>query len=167
MREIVCRGVDAMPALLAHLNDKQATRLKVKAFAGAAGLEAEYTPRDAKRMPPGVRAFGFGLDRIVDEYTVKVGDVCFVLVGQIVNRPLSAVRYQPSGCLVINSPVETPALAAAARSDWDKLTSEDHRRLLYSEAKGGGEEALARLRFYYPQTERRLKARLHQPPLPR
>jgi len=41
-------------------------------------------------------------------YTVKVGDVCYAIIGQIVNRSLMAVRYQPSAGLVINSPIEMP-----------------------------------------------------------
>lgn len=159
MRELVCRSVRAIPTLLNHLDDTRATKLKVKAFAGVASHDAEYLPRGLGKWPQGVRAFGFGeIDRSVDEYTVKVGDVCFVLVGQVVNRQLRAVRYQPTGCVVINSPVATPALARAARDDWTNLTIEEHRRLLYQEAKGGCEDALVRLRFYYPQTAQRLKA---------
>src|SRR5262249_39402770 len=112
-RELVCRGMGAMPALLAHLDDNRNTRLTVKPFAGVASDGTEYSPRDSKKMPPDVRCWGSGeFNRIVNNYTVKIGDVCFVLVGQIVNRRLLAVRYQPSGCLIINSPVETPALAA-------------------------------------------------------
>jgi hypothetical protein len=39
-------------------------------------------------------------------YTVKVGDVCFALIGQIVGRQLLPIRYQPTGGMIINSPVE-------------------------------------------------------------
>jgi hypothetical protein len=51
-------------------------------------------------------------------YNVKVGDVCFVIIGQIVNRPYQAVRYQPSGSVVVNSPTHDPILAKEVREIW-------------------------------------------------
>ena len=67
------------------------------------------------------------------------------------------MRYQPSQCLVVNSPVEYPALAAAVKSDWcDGLSAKDHQlpleldagtpHSLFSPAAG-----LKRLVFYYPE----------------
>src|SRR5206468_4252679 len=41
-----------------------------------------------------------------------------VAVGQIVGRPYSAVRYQPTACIYINSPVQTRYLRDAVRRVW-------------------------------------------------
>jgi len=61
---------------------------------------------------------------------------------------------------VINSPVETPALAEAVRTDWGGLTAEQHEQSLIEDAKDRSEHAsaaaLARLRFYYPQAAARI-----------
>ncbi|MCC6575194.1 MAG: hypothetical protein IT462_15565 [Planctomycetes bacterium] len=51
-------------------------------------------------------------------YRVKVGDLCFAILGQITNCHLHAVRYQPSGGLMINSPVHDPWLADCLRAIW-------------------------------------------------
>jgi hypothetical protein len=81
--------------------------------------------------------------------------LCYVAIGQIVNRQLNAVRYQPSACLVINSPVETPSLAEAVRKDWSGLTPEAHRLSLTQDALDpwpyAAPAALKRLCFYYAQ----------------
>jgi hypothetical protein len=91
-----------------------------------------------------------------EQYTLRVGDLCYVAVGQIVNRELNAVRYQPSRCLVVNSPVEHPALAAAVKNDWSNLSAQDHQLSLEQDAmiphSGFGPGAgLKRLAFYYPE----------------
>jgi hypothetical protein len=155
MRELGRRGVSALPTLPAHLNDARPTGLVVggeffmfQVFAG------EYSPR----TPPCGRCRREELREWSDfagSYTVKVADICFVLVGQIVNRNLVAVRYQPTGGLVVNSPIETPALALRTRLEWDGLGAEAHEQSLLSDIDGGARPiffnpALARLRCYYP-----------------
>jgi hypothetical protein len=78
-----------------------------------------------------------------------------VAIGEIVNRHLSAVRSQPTGCLVINSPVQTPTLAAAVKKDWTGLTVEQHKQSLSQDAlsiyPSATSAALSRLLFYYPK----------------
>jgi hypothetical protein len=93
--------------------------------------------------------------RFQGAYVIKVGDVCFTLVGQIINRRLSAARYQPTGILIVNSPIETPELAAALREDWTGLTPVDHRADLIEDIRAQDKvflygAAFVRLRFYYP-----------------
>jgi len=100
-------------------------------------------------------------------YTVKVADVCYVLIGQIVNRQLLAVRYQPSGGLIVNSPIEAPSLAEKVRNDWGKADAETLRQSLLEDIGATNQPkrisradytprfvnpALARLRFYFPTT---------------
>ncbi|MFA6959967.1 MAG: hypothetical protein WC205_04350 [Opitutaceae bacterium] len=114
----------------------------------------EYDPRQWEKP------HAFPVDLSPDEktrgnlktYTVCVGDLCYVLVGQIVGRRLSAVRYQPTACIIINSPVASPALAAACHRDWQGLSPTDHERLLLPESMSDRYffDALKRLCFYYP-----------------
>jgi hypothetical protein len=90
-----------------------------------------------------------------------------VLIGQIVNRRLLAVRYQPTGGLVINSPIEAPSLAEKVRSDWGSADTETLRQSLLDDIHATNHPkrisraeytprfvnpALARLRFYFPAT---------------
>src|SRR5262245_20292749 len=64
----------------------------------------------------------------VKSYTVRVGDVCFVAIGQIVGRGYQAVRYQPTACVVLNSPARDPNLRAEVRALWK---ARDPRRMLF------------------------------------
>ncbi len=66
---------------------------------------------------PGVRLCDH-LEQSISSYTVKVGDVCFVAIGEIVGRDYNAVRYQQTGCTVINSPTHDRALRTAVRALW-------------------------------------------------
>jgi hypothetical protein len=104
-----------------------------------------------------------------NKYTLRVGDLCFVAIGQIVNRHLNAVRYQPSGCLVINSPVETPSLAESVRKDWKGLTAEQHKQSLIRDALAPAYDAdpgaLVRLWFYFPLDGEKVALRLLNRPL--
>jgi hypothetical protein len=88
-------------------------------------------------------------------YVVRVGDVCYALIGQIVNRFLFAVRYQPSGILIVNSPIEAPILVDRIEEDWGDLDAAGHEASLLSDLREGRNQedwaaALARLHFYYP-----------------
>lgn len=158
MRELVKRGVAALPDLIAHLSDERETRLSISkhGFMGATWHSDEYDPRfrDEERAPKGLNTRKE--DLLNKPYALRVGDLCYVAVGQIVNRRLNAVRYQPSGCYVINSPVATPGLAEAVKREWAGLTAHDHERSLVSDAQSpfwaGPPPALERLAFYYPES---------------
>jgi hypothetical protein len=164
MRELVRMGLRALPDLMNHLSDSRKTRQTVKTMRygqthGSFGFMGmwhsdEYDPRypDAAKQPGGVNARP---QNNVTEYTVQVGDLCYVAIGQIVNRHLAVLRYQPTACLMINSPVRTPALADAVRKDWSGLTAEQHRDSLIEDVHADGTRydtpaALQRLYFYYP-----------------
>ncbi len=171
MRELVRRGAAALPQLIKHLTDARPTKLTIGAGFMGKWFGREYDPKDwgSRKLPPGVIALGTSDDpesrREFDKYTLKVGDLCFVAVGQIVNRQFNAVRYQPSLCLVVNSPVETPALAAAVKEDWSGVTPADHQRSLEQDALSFSNpevapEALKRLLFYYPSAGNALAVQL-------
>jgi hypothetical protein len=98
-------------------------------------------------------------------YTVKVGDICYVLIGQIVNRQLVVVRYQPTAGLIVNSPIEAPGLAEKVRGDWGNANAEVLKASLLEDIHGTNRPegmnalrykqrfvtpALKRLRFYFP-----------------
>jgi hypothetical protein len=189
MVELVRRGPSVLPELVKHISDKRPTRMRVGNIetGGAAGrvgvnsfsftyFSDEYDPRfrersgagESQRIPP----LEGGAERdFQGSYTVNVGDICFVLIGQIVNRRLVAVRYQPSGGLVVNSPIEAPILAEKVRRDWSTAGAETLRASLLADIRGGNNPkwadqswyamrtlypALERLRFYFPESYRAL-----------
>jgi hypothetical protein len=87
---------------------------------------------------------------------VRVGDVCFVLIGQIVSRRLQAVRYQPTAGLVVNSPLEAASLIKRIRNDWGGLDRHGHEQALLADLRSANRfvvaDSLTRLRFYYPKS---------------
>lgn len=177
MSELVRRGPVALPELIKHLDDRRPTRLEVgnKPSGKQVGVDVfmfmffsdEYDPRvphwfseeDWKTGPqPMAKTFK-------GRYIVKVGDVCFVLIGQIVNRRLLAVRYQPSAGLVVNSPIEAPVLVERVRSDWGNADAEVLKGSLLQDVQARNHPkrisraeyterfvnpALARLRLFFP-----------------
>jgi hypothetical protein len=175
MRELVRRGLDALPALIAHLYDKRPTKLTIGSqdqtgYFGGQYFADEYDPRVGK--PCGSEC-GAGEENswflemncemtatncptFSGKYTVKVGDVCAVLIGQIVNRQLAAVRYQPTAILIVNSPIEQPSIGERIVRDWHGLDSSALEASLLADLRDHGsrffEGALRRLRFYYPKT---------------
>lgn len=161
MKEIVKRGATALPDLLEHLEDKRPTQLKIGGgdfHFMFSYFSEEYDPRNGRAHYPSASDSIKELhDHKVElPYTITVGDVCFALVGQITNRELSPVRYQPSAGLVINSPGQAPTLAVQAREDWTGTTSEQLRQSLVRDAADAQitwrhKGALTRLRFYFPE----------------
>lgn len=153
MTELVRRGVSSLPLLIQHLDDKRPTKLTVGGdFFMFRYFSDEY---DSKAQAPRERSAG--LERNFEgKYTVRVGDVCYALIGQIVNRNLLPIRYQPSAGLVVNSPIEAPVLIEEVKRDWSDVDAREHMASLLVDAHAGGdlwqyEPALRRLRFYYPE----------------
>ena len=183
MRELVRRGPNALPELIKHLDDKRPTKLEVgnKPSGKQVGLDAfmfmvfsdEYDPRaphwwSDEEWKNGARPVEKSFE---GRYTVKVGDVCYVLIGQIVNRRLLAVRYQPSAGLVVNSPIESPVLVERVRNDWGQADAEVLKAALLDDIHGTNrpkrvsraeyidrfvDPALERLRLYFPDTYKSL-----------
>jgi hypothetical protein len=137
LRSLVELGPRALPFLLDALNDRTPTRLTVKHDSGFGGMwlanelrgnplnpveqRVLATRKKAKREFP---------DNHLNSYTVKVGDVCLVAIGQIVGRDYQAVRYQPTACIVLNSPTEDAELCAQVRAIWS--SKDPDRKLLDS-----------------------------------
>jgi hypothetical protein len=162
MRELARRGPTVLPQLIDHLDDKRPTKLTIgEDFFMFRYFSDEYDPKTRlKKEPVHLRKT---LEKNFDGgYTVKIGDVCYALIGQIVNRSLSPVRYQPTAGLVINSPIEAPALVERVKKDWGGLDVAAHKASLIADAQSGDQvwasgPALVRLRFYYPDDYKRLK----------
>lgn len=163
MRELARRGLEALPDLINHLDDKRPTKLTIgKDWFMFRCYNDEYDP---KTRPKQEQLYSHeNLEKNFNgEYTVKVGDVCFSIIGQIVNRNLLPVRYQPTGGLIINSPIESPTLAERVKEDWSGIDIPGHKASLIADAKYGDYSwafgsALVRLRFYYPNDYKHLKA---------
>ena len=163
MKELMQRGIATLPQLLTHLNDPR----KSKATFRISWYSAEFdrNPRTTKVRPAVLAKLGSGdgpnppkINRPPNgrDYTVAVGDLCFNLIGQIVNRDYESVTYRPSMVVIANSPVLCPDLCDAVRAEWAGVTASQHRDSLiadvvrpdYSERAKGGVVTLWR---YYPE----------------
>jgi hypothetical protein len=156
MTELVRRGVSSLPLLINHLDDRRPTKLTVGGdFFMFAYFSDEYDPKTQAS-----RERRAGLEKNFDgKYTVRVGDVCYALIGQIVNRNLLPIRYQPSAGLVVNSPIEAPILIKEVERDWGDIEAKEHMASLLADARAGDDlweygPALQHLRFYYPDEYR-------------
>ena len=164
MRRLVQLGVNALPSLIAHLGDKRPTKLTVgnQFPIEWCRFDQEYDRRGRSEHEEAESSF----ERMfTGGYVVKIGDVCFVLIGQIVNRSLLAVRYQPSGGMVVNSPIESPDLVVEVRRDWCALTQQQHLESLMTDLENAdgawdGTPALVRIRYYYPDAIPAIKSKL-------
>jgi hypothetical protein len=178
LRKVIEKGVAAVPALLAHIDDPRPTKLPLVRRMMWMTFADEYDSNPRLSRPPtgvGRRGTDDGLGAAStrrpapEEHVVTVGDLCFVALGQIVNRNFEAVRYQPTGGMVINSPSSSKALAAAVRAEWSGLTPASHRERLVQDAFQPDSVyrrigAYYRLSFYYPDaTEEVVLKALAQP----
>jgi len=158
LRPTVAKGVGAIPTLLKHLSDDR--KIQLEPLSGMMWIdfpdEYDYNPRTRLKAPPGVNRNTFDEEeRHPDSHSITVGDLCFVAIGQIVNRNYAATRYQPSGGLIVNSPTYSKRLRDVLIVDWSDLSAEKHRRLLIEDFENPDHEyrrigAYWRLCFYYP-----------------
>jgi hypothetical protein len=180
MRELVRRGPLALPELIKHLDDRRPTKWEV---GNKPGYSPSQVPRDAywwtdfsdeydprSRRPSDERLHekpGTGKGPMMKEfegrYAMKVADICYTLIGQIVNRHLVAVHAAPTAGLMVNSPIETPAIAEEVRNDWGRADAEELRASLLADLRATASSekgytqrfnnsALERLRLYFPET---------------
>jgi hypothetical protein len=166
MDELVNRGPLALPELCTHLDDARKTKTTFKPMMQLMySAEYDWNPRIGTTRPSGVTS-DF-MTRVLDDsikftsepdsskYVIAVGDLCFELIGRIVNRQFHPIRYQPSANVIVNSPVLCPDLCKAIRKDWADVTPIEHRRRLMVDVTQpdsrtrpiGGVHALAK---YYP-----------------
>jgi hypothetical protein len=134
LKALVTLGPDALPFLLDALDDKTPTKLTIN-HDGNFGImwhaaELHLNPvNPSEQAAAKARAVNpSGKEEHVESYTVKVGDVCFVAIGQIVGRSYQTVRYQPTACVVLNCPTHDPNLCAEVRAIWG---AKDPKRKLF------------------------------------
>lgn len=89
---LVKLGVKAVPSLLKHLDDDRKTKIVLKNRYG--GMFAISQDAGEKADEEGMESHS--PFRMPKQYTVRVGDLCYVALGQIVNRDYSMVRYIPT-----------------------------------------------------------------------
>ena len=130
LKELVTLGPDALPSLLDSLDDQTPTKVVIKheGVFGVMSFARELSVNPVNPVEAEIRDEPDAKETIVHEYTIKVGDVCFVAIGQIVGRGYEAVRYQPTACVVLNSPTHDAKLCASVRAIWK---SDDPRRKLF------------------------------------
>lgn len=158
LRRIVSKGPGAVSTLLKHLSDDR--KIAIEPLTGMMWMdfpdEYDFNPRTRLKPPANVNRDTFeNSEKHPDSHAVTIGDLCFVAIGQIVNRNYSATRYQPTGGLVVNSPTHSKRLRDELIADWSDLTAEEHRRLLIEDFEKPDHEdrrigAYWRLSFYYP-----------------
>jgi ankyrin repeat protein len=159
LRELVKRGAAAVPHLLAHLSDRRPTRIVIdhRNEAGPMLFLGEPVNRppvfDESDLLDGLAGlFGGGRERI---HRVTVGDLCYVALGQIVNRDYAAFRYQPTAIVMVSSPTVSPSLRLSVRKEWEGLTPARHRASLIADLVKPADPdqrigACKRLAYYYP-----------------
>jgi ankyrin repeat protein len=148
LKSLVQLGTKALPALLEHLQDDRPTKINLTHPGGFGGMFIAQD--DQKAAKNGSSPFG-GEAR----YTVMVGDLCYVAIGQIVNRDYSAVQYQPTAIVLVNSVPRLKKLREEVIKQWRDLTPEKHMRSLARDLEDTGHEhvrngASLRLAYYYP-----------------
>jgi hypothetical protein len=178
LKELVEIGPAALPFLLDALEDKTPTKFTLEHKSIIGGMWFANELRGNPLNPVEQRALkvkkkqekdGFP-EKQVRSYTLKVGDVCLVAIGQIVGRGYQAVRYQPTACIVINSATEDVNLRNQVRTIWSSKDPMQHlfKSLLLDYASEGiwkeresfdtwsvgsnlQVEAAMRLLYYFPK----------------
>lgn len=129
-RKLVETGPVALPYLLTAVDDPTPTQLRVSDSFGTLIVGgAEILCNPVNRFE--TRTFAKGeLGKLKEStdpdlesgfqnrYTVKVGDICYVAIGQIVGRPYEAVKYVPTGIVVVNSTTSYPDAPKQLRAIW-------------------------------------------------
>jgi ankyrin repeat protein len=148
MRSLVKLGMKAVPALLDHLSDDRKTKIDLFHAGGFGGM---FITQDKGEMAE---------EEIKGEvwtgkkYTVRVGDLCYVALGQIVNRDYTAVSYAPTAIIYATCVPKSKDLREGLKKEWGGLTADKHRDSLAKDLDSDGssirEGASVRLAYYYP-----------------
>src|SRR6266511_1684289 len=146
MKALVSLGTKALPTLLRHLSDDRQTKILLTHEFGLGGMFIGRDEDEKKERP------GLGGEQ---RYTVMVGDLCYVAIGQIVNRNYAAVWYQPTGIIFVTSVPKSKKVRETLLKEWSKLTPAKHRdslaRDLGSDQEAVRNGASLRLAYFYPE----------------
>lgn len=176
MRKLVAAGADAVPELIKHLDDKRKVNLPPIESGGmmwiAFNNEYDYNWATLKRPLIGVNLdSSIGDGNSPTRHETTVGDLCFVALGQILNRRWAASRYQPTGGRIISSPTWSAELRKAIVDEWGGTNADLHRKSLIKDFKNPDSEsriigAYQRLSLYYPNEVEALTLELLSLPIP-
>jgi len=147
-------GSKAVPALLDHLDDDRKTKIVIRNN----HFGFFVISQDDGELPNGQGNNPFAAP---NQYTVRVGDLCYVALGQIVNRRYTAVQYIPSGNVSITSVPHSKKLRADLNKQWSDFTAEKHFASLEKDLNTKKEKrddddaarvgASLRLAYYFPK----------------
>ncbi|MGC4045251.1 MAG: hypothetical protein QM758_15775 [Armatimonas sp.] len=162
LKELVRIGPRALPFLLEALEDSTPTRLIIEKL-GKYTLMPQFdnemggNPANAQEQKILSEKPRRGMDQFMEKdpptcYQVTIGDICFVIIGQIVGRYYEAVHYQASGTIVINSPTHDPSIVKAVRAIWssDNPTQHIFDSLLLDYSMSGTNATMLLL-YYFPR----------------
>jgi hypothetical protein len=160
IRNLASYGADAVPRLIAHLGDQRKTKIPTEKDGFPTFVwEYDYNRRRIAPSPKGIvhpDDFNAGRqEESADEYDVRVGDLCYVALGQIVNRRFNAVRFQPENSYYIAPVCHSPEFRATIIAEWGNLTGAAHKASLIADVRESDTPeraygALRRLSYYYP-----------------
>jgi ankyrin repeat protein len=159
MLSLVKLGSKAVPALLDHLADDRRTRIVIRNRSlGFFEISQDEGGKAEDEEPKGNGKTPFGEPK---QYTLRVGDLCYVALGQIVNRNYTAVQYIPSGNISITSVPHSKRLRADLKRRWAGFTEKKHlaslgkdlasRKDKGDDGGGGRVGASLRLAYYFPK----------------
>jgi ankyrin repeat protein len=158
MLEIVRRGHRAVPHLLAHLGDTRRTGHAIHCTSVREWVDRNARTQAPPFEPPGSDrrpSWEAGRPRPGD---VTVGDLCFVALGQIVNRqyPVSDGLGKLFMGYTITSPTALPAVHRQVLADWKGLDEASHLASLVNDFLNPDSDerligAAERLAYYYPR----------------
>ncbi len=133
LRALVTLGAAAVPALLECLADSRPTAIKPLEPVGSGGRSDPDTydyNRRTEPPPPTSVNLRADISGPAHPYQVVVGDLCFVALGQILNRSFVPAGYQVFGQLDVSSPARLSALREVVRERLAGFTVESHRASL-------------------------------------
>ena len=161
MVALVSAGVDVVPTLLQHLTDSREVTTVRPPPAMYGEIRIEYDSYSSGQHPVDFRELSRARNRngsgtsLMRPHRITVGDLCFVALGQIVNRDFNTVSYEDD-YLYICSTSRDNSFAEVIRSQWKSLTAESHRQSLRSDFDSADSYmrrsgAYQRLSLYYPE----------------
>lgn len=139
MAELIRRGGKALPDLAERVTDKRVTDFVI----GGKDID-------------GQRA-----------YRLRVGDLCFEVIGKIVDQPMQAVSYTGGkiSFRVVKSPIDKPELAKQVQKDWGEVSEEEYLAyLIERSSKFAKWSSWHKLRFYHPESTEHIAVQLLRRP---
>lgn len=155
-------GVAALPALLDHLSNFNETSsqptLHDTPWAHAyLRLEAWYGDSDRAEQLDRINRFKAAIKSDpAHDFKVTIADVCYYVIGQIMNRPYFPLQFAAKTGIAVDTPQRSPELIRELRALWGSLDAATHfaqlKRELWADASVAVRaNAYARLIVFYPK----------------